>query len=159
MAGVFKPESQYRAFIISLVTFGLSYGLYKAVIDNYLAEIVNMSQFDRGVSEFFRELPGFLLVFVLAVLYEFSAEKIFKAGALVMLAGMLMQSFSPAHRVPVTAAVFVYSLGEHMQFGMRSTIALEYAREGRGGAALGMQNSAYQFGTLAGYIVVAIVFG
>ena len=159
MSSVFKPESQYRAFIISLVTFGLSYGLYKAIIDNYLAEIVNMTQFDRGVSEFFRELPGFLLVFVLAVLYEFSAEKIFKAGALVMLAGMVMQSVIPPNRVLVTAAVFVYSLGEHMQFGMRSTIALEYSRSGRGGAALGVQNSAYQFGTLAGYLVVAVVFG
>ena len=159
MSSVFKPESQYRAFIISLVTFGLSYGLYKAIIDNYLAEIVNMTQFDRGVSEFFRELPGFLLVFVLAVLYEFSAEKIFKAGALVMLAGMVMQSVIPPNRALVTAAVFVYSLGEHMQFGMRSTIALEYSRSGRGGAALGVQNSAYQFGTLAGYLVVAVVFG
>ena len=159
MSSVFKPESQYRAFIISLVTFGLSYGLYKAIIDNYLAEIVNMTQFDRGVSEFFRELPGFLLVFVLAVLYEFSAEKIFKAGALVMLSGMVMQSVIPPNRVLVTAAVFVYSLGEHMQFGMRSTIALEYSRSGRGGAALGVQNSAYQFGTLAGYLVVAVVFG
>ena len=159
MTDIFKPSSQYRAFIISLLTFGLSYGLYKAVIDNYLAEIVSMTQFDRGVSEFFRELPGFLLVFILAVLYEFSAEKIFKAGALVMLAGMIMQSVVPAHRVPVTAAVFVYSLGEHMQFGMRSTIALEYSQPHHGGAALGLQNSAYQFGTLAGYIVVAVVFG
>ena len=159
MTSAFKPESQYKAFIISLVTFGLAYGLYKAVLDNYLAEIVSMTQFDRGVSEFFRELPGFMLVFVLAVLYEFSAEKIFKAGALIMLAGMVMQSVIPANRVLVTAAVFVYSLGEHMQFGMRSTLALQYSREGRGGAALGIQNSAYQFGTLAGYIVIALVFG
>ncbi|MBQ7154522.1 MAG: MFS transporter [Synergistaceae bacterium] len=158
MTTTFKPESQYKAFIISLVTFGLAYGLYKAIIDNYLAEIVSMTQFDRGVSEFFRELPGFMLVFVLAVLYEFSAEKIFKAGALVMLAGMLMQTLVPANRIWVTAAVFVYSLGEHMQFGMRSTLALEYSREGRGGVALGFQNSAYQFGTLAGYILVALVF-
>ena len=155
---IFRPGSQYRAFIISLVTFGLAYGLYKAVIDNYLAEIVNMTQFDRGVSEFFRELPGFMLVFVLALLYEFSAEKIFKAGAIVMLAGMLMQVFTPAQRVPVTIAIFIYSLGEHMQFGMRSTLALEYSQSGRGGAALGVQNSAYQFGTLAGYILVAIIF-
>ena len=118
-----------------------------------------MSQFDRGVSEFFRELPGFMLVFVLALLYEFSAEKIFKAGAVIMLAGMAMQSVIPASRFLVTCAVFVYSLGEHMQYGMRSTLALEYARNGRGGAALGLQNSAYQFGTLAGYIVVAVVFG
>ena len=42
---------------------------------------------------------------------------------------------------------------------MRSTIALEYSRSGCGGAALGVQNSAYQFGTLAGYLVVAVVFG
>ena len=158
MTQAFKPGSQYRAFVISLVTFGLAYGLYKAIIDNYLAEIVNMTQFDRGVSEFFRELPGFMLVFVLALLYEFSAQKIFKAGALVMLAGMLMQATVPANRIWVTSAVFVYSLGEHMQFGMRSTIALEYSQEGRGGMALGYQNSAYQFGTLAGYILVAAVF-
>ena len=69
MTEAFKPESQYKAFIVSLITFGLSYGLYKAVLDNYLAEIVNMTQLDRGVSEFFRELPGVLLVLVLAVLY------------------------------------------------------------------------------------------
>lgn len=159
MTEAFKPESQYKAFIISLITFGLSYGLYKAVLDNYLAEIVNMTQLDRGVSEFFRELPGVLLVLVLAVLYEFSAENIFKAGAIVMLAGMLMQSFVPANRWLVTCAVFVYSLGEHMQFGMRSTLALEYSRKGKGGAALGFQNAAYQFGTLAGYLVIAGVFG
>ena len=158
MAQIFKPQSQYKAFIISVITFGLSYGLYKAIIDNYLAEIVSMTQFDRGVSEFFRELPGFLLVFVLALLYELSAERIFQAGALVMLAGMVMQALIPPQRLLVTLAIFIYSLGEHMQFGMRSTIALEYSETGRGGAALGIQNSAYQIGTLAGYIVVAIVF-
>ena len=155
---IFKAESQYKAFIISLITFGLAYGLYKAVLDNYLAEIVSMTQFDRGISEFFRELPGFMLVFVLALLYEFSAEKIFKIGALIMLAGMAMQSLIPPNRFLVTLAVFVYSLGEHMQFGMRSTIALEYSRSGKGGSALGAQNAAYQFGTLAGYIVIALVF-
>ena len=100
-----------------------------------------------------------MLVFILALLYEFSAEKIFKAGAVIMLAGMAMQSVIPASRFLVTCAVFIYSMGEHMQYGMRSTLALEYAKSGRGGAALGLQNSAYQFGTLAGYIIVAIVFG
>ena len=76
-----------------------------------------------------------------------------------MLAGMVMQSVIPPDRFLVTCAVFVYSLGEHMQFGMRSTIALEYSQDGHGGAALGVQNSAYQFGTLAGYILVAVIFG
>ena len=158
MASVFKSESKYKSFIIAVVTFGIAYGLQKAVIDNYLAEIVNMTQFDRGVSEFFRELPGLLLVFVLAVLYELSAEGIFRAGALIAMSGMILQALVPAQRVLVTLAIFIFSLGDHMMFGMRSTIALQYSRESHGGSALGILNSAYQFGNLAGYIIIAIVF-
>jgi len=158
LAEVFKENSGYQMFFISLITIGLSYGLYKGVIDNFLAEVVSMSSFDKGVSEFFRELPGLLLVFILAVLYMFSAEKIYKIGVLIMLIGMTMQAVVPATRVMVILAIFVHSLGEHMQLGMRSTLSLQYSKEGHGGAALGLQNAAYQIGTLAGYLVIIAVF-
>ena len=158
LEAAFRPESKYRAFFVSIITFGLAYGLYKGVIDNYLAEIVGMSGFDKGVSEFFRELPGLLLIFVLAVLYMFSAERIYKLGALFMLSGMAAQSVVPASRVMVILCIFVYSMGEHMQLGMRSTLSLQYAREGRGGAALGLQNAAQQIGTLAGYLIIIATF-
>ena len=98
----FRPESSYKAFFISILTFALAYGLYKGVIDNYLAEVAGMSEFDKGVSEFFRELPGLALIFVLALLYEFSAEKIFRVGALIMLAGMTMQAVIPPGKVLVS---------------------------------------------------------
>ena len=155
---IFRADSQDRAFLLSIITFALSYGLYKGVIDNYLAEIVGMSEFDKGVSEFFRELPGLLLVFLLAVLYLFSAESIYKIGAVFMLAGMVMQTTVPATRVMVTLAIFVYSLGEHIQLGMKSTLSLEYAKNGHGGAALGCQSAVYQIGTLLGYGAVIAVF-
>ena len=51
LANVFKPGSGYRIFFISMMTFGLSYGLYKGIIDNYLAEVVSMTSFDKGVSD------------------------------------------------------------------------------------------------------------
>ena len=54
----FRPESSYKAFFITIITFALAQGLYKGIIDNYLAESVGMSAFDKGVSEFFREMPG-----------------------------------------------------------------------------------------------------
>ena len=107
LEAAFKPESKYRAFFLSIITFGLAYGLYKGVIDNYLAEIVGMSGFDKGVSEFFRELPGLLLIFILAVLYMFSAERIYKLGALFMLAGMAAQALVPASRVLVILCIVV----------------------------------------------------
>ena len=61
-SSAFKKSSKYQLFFLSVLTAGLSYGLYKGVIDNYLAEAVAMTEFDKGVSEFFRELPGLLLV-------------------------------------------------------------------------------------------------
>lgn len=41
--------------------FKEGFGLYKGVIDNYLAQAAMMGEMDRGVAEFFRELPGLLL--------------------------------------------------------------------------------------------------
>ena len=158
LAEIFKPGSGYKVFLISMATFGLAYGLYKGVIDNYLAESVSMTEFDKGVSEFFRELPGLLLVLILAALYTFSAERIYKIGAVFMIVGMGMQAVVPTTRVMVILAIFVYSLGDHIQLGMRNTMSLQYAREGRGGSALGLQNSVQQIGTLAGYLIIIAIF-
>ena len=64
---LFRPDSGYKMFFISILITGLGYGLYKGMIDNYLAEIVSMGEFDRGIAEFFREVPGLLLVLILAI--------------------------------------------------------------------------------------------
>ncbi|MCR4771966.1 MAG: MFS transporter [Oscillospiraceae bacterium] len=155
---VFRTDSGYKAFFLSVMTFALAYGIYKGVIDNYLADVVTMSGFDKGVSEFFRELPGLALVFILAALYTLSAERLFRIGALIMLAGMAAQAVVPADRVLVILCIFVFSMGEHIQLGMRSTISLEYAKEGSGGEALGLQNSVHQAGMLAGYLVIIAAY-
>ena len=155
---VFREDSFYKIFFISLLLTGLGYGVYKGVIDNYLAEIVQMQELDRGIAEFFRELPGLMLVFILAMLYTFSAEKIYKLGAIIMLIGLGMLSIVPPSRVLVTVAICIYSLGEHIQLGMKNTLTLTYAKENQGGTALGHQSSIYQIGTLAGYIILIVLF-
>ena len=146
----FRENSGFKALLLSILITGLSYGLYKGMLDNYLAEVVRMGEMDRGVTEFFRELPGIALVFILAVFYMMSAETMYKAGALIMLAGMGMHALLPPSKVLVTLAICVYSLGEHIQLGMKSTLMMGYAKPGRGGAALGVQSSVSQIGTLAG---------
>ncbi|MBR5561483.1 MAG: MFS transporter [Clostridia bacterium] len=154
----FRNGTSYRALLISILITGLSYGLYKGMLDNYLAEVVRMGEMDRGVTEFFRELPGIALVFILAVFYMMSAETMYKAGAVIMLCGMGMHALLPPHKALVTLAICVYSLGEHIQLGMKSTLMMGYAKPGRGGAALGVQSSASQIGTLAGYLIIVGVF-
>ena len=155
---VYREGSGFKYFLLCILITGLSYGLYKGMLDNYLAEVVMMGEMDRGVTEFFRELPGIALVLILAVFYMLSAESLYKIGAAIMLVGMGMHAVLPPDKVLVTLAICVYSLGEHIQLGMKSTLSLEYARPGRGGAALGFQSSANQIGHLAGYLVIVAVF-
>ena len=154
----FVEGTSFKVFLLSVLITGLSYGLYKGMLDNFLAEIVGMGEMDRGVAEFFRELPGIALVFILAVFYLLSAQSLYKAGAVIMLIGMSMHAFLPSYKVLAILAICVYSLGEHIQLGMKSTLSLSYAKEGRGGEALGAQTSCNQIGTLAGYLVIVAAF-
>ena len=155
---VFEKKTPFWYFLISVLIGGLAYGLYRGMLDNYLAEVVKMGEMGKGVTEFFRELPGIALVFILAALYMLSAESIYKIGAVVMLVGMGMHAVLPPSKVLITLAICVYSLGEHMQLGMKSTLSLQYAKPGFGGAAQGMQNAFNQVGTLAGYLVIVAAF-
>ena len=153
---VFQDKSGFQWLFLAILTMGLGYGIYKGVIDNYLANIVVMGEFERGLAEFFRELPGLLLVLLLAIFYTLSAESLYKIGALVMLAGMGMLALVSPTKLLVTLAICVYSLGEHIQLGMKNTMTLQYARPDSGGVALGYQSSVNQIGTLAGYAVVIV---
>jgi MFS family permease len=99
-----------------------------------------------------------LLVFILAAFFMLSAEGLYKAGALIMLLGMAMHAVLPTTKILATVAICVYSLGEHIQIGMKSAISLGYAKPDRGGAALGIQSAASQIGTLVGYLVIVVVF-
>ena len=154
----FQKGTAYKALLLSILITGLSYGLYKGMLDNYLAEVVKMGEMDRGVTEFFRELPGIALVFILAAFYMLSAETMYKAGAVIMLVGMGMHALLPPDKALVTLAICTYSLGEHIQLGMKSTLMMGYAKDGKGGAALGVQSSVSQIGTLAGYLVIVGAF-
>lgn len=155
---IFKENTGYKAFFLSLLLSAIGFGLYKGVIDNYLAEIVKMNQVDRGLAEFFRELPGLLLVLILAIFYRSSAEKMYKMGLAIMVAGMLIIAVVSPVKMLVILSIFFYSLGEHIQLGMKNTLSLEYSKSGFGGQALGYQNSVYQIGNLLGYVVVIVAF-
>ena len=67
---IYREESRYKVFLLAILITGLSYGLYKGMLDNYLA-----------------------------VFYMLSAETLFKVGAIIMLVGMAMNALLPATKV------------------------------------------------------------
>jgi MFS family permease len=155
---IYRADAKPMRFLGVLALSGISYGLYRGVQDNYLVEILKITPFERGIVEFFREIPGLLVVFILAAMYRLSESRVFKIGVAVMLAGVLGLVFSDAAKVPVVALIVLFSFGEHIVMPVKSTITLDLAAEGKGGAALGMMSTIGSLGNIAGFLLVSGIF-
>jgi MFS family permease len=157
-SGVYREGARPARFLGSLVVSGIAYGLYRGVQDNYLVEILSVTPFERGIIEFFREIPGLLVVFILAAMYRFSESKIFKTGLAIMLAGIIGLLFAPTVQFFVVLCMVVFSVGEHIIMPVKSTITLDLAARDRGGAALGISGTISNLGNIAGYLIVTLLF-
>jgi asparagine N-glycosylation enzyme membrane subunit Stt3 len=155
---IYRPDAKVSRFLGVLALSGIAYGLYKGVMDNYLAEIVGFPPFQRGIVEFFRELPGFLVVFVLAWMYRMSESRIFKIGVVIMTAGVAGMLISGLGKVTAVSFIVLFSMGEHIILPLKSTITLEFAKKETGGAALGITSSIGQFGNIVGFVIVSAMF-
>jgi MFS family permease len=159
----YRPDAKVGRFLSVLILFGVSYGLYRGIQDNYLAEILHVSQFERGIVEFFREIPGLLLILFLALMYRFADSKVFKIGIAIMaggITGLLLTCASPFFLTKFFVVVFMvfFSVGEHIIMPVRATIAMDLAMREKAGASLGIATSINQFGNIAGFILVTVIF-
>jgi MFS family permease len=155
---IYRPDIKYLRFLSVLLLTGISYGLYRGIQDNYLAEMVHISNFERGVVEFFREIPGLLVMLIFAVMYRFSENRIFKIGLCFMAAGFVGFLFAGTGKFIVVLFMVVYSLGEHIVLPLRSTISMDLAKKETGGAALGVAGALDHAGRIAGFVMVSALF-
>jgi len=155
---IYRSDVKIGRFLWVLAFAGISHGLYRGIQDNYLAELVHISAFERGIVEFFRELPGLLVVLFLAMMYRFSQSKILKISTAIMVAGLAGLLLSSTAKIPVVLFMVIYSAGEHIIMPVRSTLSLEFAQSNKGGASLGITGSIGQIGNIVGLVIVTGLF-
>lgn len=156
-ADTFRPRAGAAPFFVSIIVWGIGIGCFAASLNNFLVDIHDVNQVQRGVLEFFREMPGLLLVFLLALLHRTSDWQILRIGILASMAGVIALCI-PASYAVVTLLIMLWSTGEHLTMPVRSSIAMQVAREGRAGASLGYVSSAYSAGHVLGNLMVATIF-
>jgi Na+/melibiose symporter-like transporter len=155
---IYRGDKAVRTFLATILFSGLAYGFYRGIQDNYLAEIVKISEFERGIVEFFREIPGLLLVFILAAMYRFSETKVFKIGTAIMLSGVLGLLLLGSSKVVVILFMVVFSTGEHIVMPIKSSMSLSFAKNDKGGASLGVTSSISHGGNIIGFFLVSALF-
>jgi MFS family permease len=113
--------------------------------------------------EFFRELPGLLIILILAAMYRFTESRVFKIGTAIMLAGLLGLLLGPAGpelraKFSVVLFMVIFSAGEHIIMPVKSTISMDLAKPSQGGASLGITSGLDQLGRITGYVMVTFFF-
>lgn len=154
----FKPAtSSAGAFFTSIAVWGIGVGCFAAALNNYLSDIHGITIFQRGVVEFFRELPGFALVFILALMHRLSDWRVMRLGTAVSLLAALAL-LCPTNKAGLTALIMLFSTGEHLVMPARQSLAMQVARPGREGSSLGLMTCVMNAGTILGSLLVAVVF-
>lgn len=133
------------------VCFGAVGGIFNASLSNFLADVHHFDTEMRGWLEFPRELPGFVIVVVVgALVMRFRETRILALAAVITAAGAL----GAAHLSPTTALVvlwiFVWSLGDHINFTLVGPVGLKLAAQGGEGRRLGQFGAATNLGILVG---------
>ena len=158
-----KPKQVFtdphiKSFLFSMFIFGIAVGLYGGALNNFLAEILHIDRFERGVVEFLRELPGLLLFLMLALLYRIPENRIIRIAFFISLLGMAGLAFALEARWAAVTLIVLWSTGEHLIMPIRQSIAIHSALPGKEGVAIGLARSAGNVGSVIGFYLVTALF-
>jgi len=125
----------FLLFMAAVVLFGFSQSIINAVFNNFLSETFAITDFQRGVLELPREMPGFLVVFFSAALFFLSSRRLAAlAFLLASLGTALLGLHTPSYAV-MLGWLFVFSTGQHLFLPLNQAIGMEFARDGKIGRA------------------------
>ena len=151
-------SADFYYFFAAVFIYGFAFAIVNAILNNFLNEAFTLSGFQRGILEFPREFPGFLVIFVSALFYFLCTRRLAALSHILAAAGIfLIGHFSSGYGV-MLISLFIMSLGQHIFLPLTSAIGMEFAKEGNIGRRLGQLNSAGNVATILGSFVVFIGF-
>lgn len=141
-------------FCLSGAFLGIYTGLYDPTFNNYLADIFKISEATRGGLEFFRELPGFLVVFFSGMLISLADTRIAAISLSVVSLGLWGQGFMAPGLQWAVAWMMMWSIGSHLFLPVSSSIVVGLSNPGEVGRKLGKWSGINTAASMVGYLVV-----
>ncbi len=153
----------FRHMLLATLCFGAASGIFMSTLNNYLSDVHDLGAAARGWLEFPRELPGFLIIGVSALLLSFMREARMAAVAMILTAiGALGLGIVARDMAPLIVFIVIWSMGDHIIFAVEGPIGLKLAKRGNEGRRLGQLGGARNLGVIlgvSGVYLLAKVFG
>jgi predicted MFS family arabinose efflux permease len=145
-------------FIPAIAAIGFSDSIFNAVFNNFLNESFEMNSFYRTFLELPREMAGFLVVFVSAILFFLCSRRLAFASILIGGVGLVLMALFSFNLHIMFIWLFLFSLGQHIFMPLYSSIGMELAHEGKTGKRLGQLNAIRNFVMVLGSFFVFLGF-
>jgi len=149
---------ELKLFAFASLAMGAAYSIFDSTFNNFLNERYSLNGFERSFIEFPRELPGFLVVFISALLWFLCSRRLGVISLVFSFFGVLLISFLAPTYALMVFFLFIYSLGQHLFMPIASTIGMELAEEGKIGQRLGQLNAIRNLATIGGSFIVFLGF-
>jgi predicted MFS family arabinose efflux permease len=142
--------------IIALTALGL--GLSNDVISNYFKDAYNATAFQRGFIELPRELPGVLVIFVVAGLSFLPDIRLSMLAQLFSIIGIAtLGFFTPSFSV-MLIFIFINSMGMHLFMPLQDSIGMALIEKGQLGKRMGQFKGVTTAFTMLGALITFIGF-
>jgi len=145
-------------FVIAATLYAFSQSAVNSVFNNFLNDTYSISDFQRGLLELPRELPGFLVVFVSALLYLMSSRRLAALANLLAGLGIAGIALFSARYGVMLAWLFLFSVGQHLFMPLVQSITMEFAAEGKAGRRLGQVTGASNLAGIGGSLLILVGF-
>jgi MFS family permease len=145
-------------FVPVIAIVGFTTNLIDSTFNNFLRETYGLTGMARSVLELPRELPGFMVAFVSALMFFLSSRKLAAFSMFLQAAGLLLIAYLAPTFNTMLVWLFVMSLGQHLFMPLSSAIGMETARPGAEGRRLGQLNGVRMGAAIAGSGLVMIGF-
>ena len=139
------------------LAFGLAMNTSNAVTTNYFADVLHFTGPQFGYITAIREVPGFLLIFVTALLYRMSQQRLTALALMVLAVGIGGYAMATDFR-SVLPWVVMGSLGFHTVLQTQVSLGMTLSGEARSGRVLGAMAGIGQAGALIGMAAVFLLF-
>lgn len=157
-ARIMHMSRELKLFAAVSMLMGIAYSVYDSTFNNFINDRFALTGFQRSLLEFPRELPGFLVVFISALLWFLCGRRLGVFALILGVVGALLIGFTSSTYVIMMLCLFIYSMGQHLFIPLSSSIGMELAHEGQTGRRLGQLNAIRNFATILGSFLVFVGF-
>ncbi len=152
----FLRDRQIIFFLLSTFLGAAATGIFFGSLNNFLSDIYNISASSRGFIETIRELPGALLILLLAPLSNIGERSILIAATCLIAVGIWGAATLAPGVIAVTFWLFVWSVGAHVVMTIRESFSVALSTPVTRGKIFGIVRSLRSFGTIVGAIIIWI---